>query len=199
MQLRRALVTVGIPLMAAIVAISTACSSTTTSSTGTTTTVAPASPSSSLGAPMTEPRQDIVATATAAGQFKTLTAALQAAGLAETLQGPGPYTVFAPTDDAFDKLPAGTVDTLLKPENKDELKTILSYHVVKGNVPASDVVKLDGKTVDTVAGQPLTIKVDGSKVNLVDATGNTVAVVKTDVQASNGVIHVIDGVLMPKS
>ncbi len=144
-------------------------------------------------------KKDIVATATAAGSFKTLAAALQAAGLVETLQGPGPFTVFAPTDDAFAKLPAGTVETLLKPENKAKLATILTYHVVKGNVPASEVVKMDGKTVETVAGQTLTIKVAGGKVSLTDATGATVAVVKTDVTASNGVIHVIDGVLMPKS
>ena len=142
--------------------------------------------------------KDIVATAVAVGQFTTLAKALQAAGLVETLQGAGPYAVFAPTDDAFAKLPAGTLDTLLLPENKDKLKTILSYHVIKGNVPASEVVKLNGKTVDTVAGQPLTVKVDGANVSLVDATGATVAVVKTDVTASNGIIHVVDAVLMPR-
>lgn len=180
----------------------TACSSSNTASTGTSV-AAPTSTASGPAGTMTDKtsatKQDIVATAAAAGQFKTLAAALGAAGLVETLQGAGPYTVFAPTDEAFAKLPAGTVETLLKPENKEKLKTILTYHVVKGNVPASEVVKLDGKTVETVAGQTLTVKVNGTNVSLVDATGNTVAVIKTDVTASNGVIHVVDGVLMPKS
>src|SRR4051794_21263381 len=134
----------------------TACSSSNTASTGTSATAAPTTTAGSAGT-MTDnksaTKQDIVATAASAGQFKTLAAALGAAGLVETLQGAGPYTVFAPTDEAFAKLPAGTVETLLKPENKEKLKTILTYHVVKGNVPASEVVKLDGKTVETVAGQ----------------------------------------------
>lgn len=197
--------TYGVAVLAAAVAVGlTACSSTNTaSSTGTTaaagptTTASSASPTTSAGSAMD--KKDIVATAAAAGQFKTLAAALGAGGLVETLQGAGPYTVLAPTDEAFAKLPAGTVETLLKPENKEKLKTILTYHVIKGNVPASEVVKLDGKTVETVAGQTLTVKVNGNNVSLVDASGNTVAVVKTDVNASNGVIHVIDGVLMPKS
>ena len=140
---------------------------------------------------------DIVDTAVAAGNFTTLAAALQAAGLVDTLKGAGPFTVFAPTDDAFAKLPAGTVDTLLK-DPKGDLTQILTYHVVPGKVMAADVVKLDGQKVKTVQGGELTIGVDGDKVTLTDATGNTVNVTMTDVEASNGVIHVIDGVLMPK-
>jgi uncharacterized surface protein with fasciclin (FAS1) repeats len=135
--------------------------------------------------------KDIVDTAVAAGQFNTLAAALKAAGLVETLKGKGQFTVFAPTDEAFAKLPAGTVEDLLKPENKEKLKAILLYHVVSGKVEAKKVVKLNGKTVKTLQGG--TLKVDtsnGVKVN--DAT-----VVKTDIKASNGVIHVIDTVLIP--
>ena len=141
--------------------------------------------------------KDIVDTAVAAGDFTTLTAALTAAGLVDTLKGPGPFTVFAPTDDAFAKLPAGTVDTLLK-DPKGDLTQILTYHVVPGKVMAADVVKLDGQKVKTVQGGELTVGVDGDKVTLTDAAGNTVNVTTTDVEASNGVIHVIDGVLMPK-
>ncbi len=140
---------------------------------------------------------DIVDTAVAAGNFTTLAAALEAAGLVDTLKGPGPFTVFAPTDDAFAKLPAGTVDTLLK-DPKGDLTQILTYHVVPGKVMAADVVKLDGQKVKTVQGGEITIGVDGDKVTLTDAAGNTVNVTMTDVEASNGVIHVIDGVLMPK-
>jgi uncharacterized surface protein with fasciclin (FAS1) repeats len=140
---------------------------------------------------------DIVDTAVAAGDFTTLAAALQAAGLVDTLKGAGPFTVFAPTDEAFAKLPAGTVDTLLK-DPQGDLTSILTYHVVPGKVMASDVVKLDGQKVKTLQGGELTIGVDGDKVTLTDAAGNTVNVTTTDVEASNGVIHVIDGVLMPK-
>ena len=141
---------------------------------------------------------DIVDTAVAAGDFTTLAAALTAAGLVETLKGPGPFTVFAPTDAAFEKLPDGTVDTLLK-DPKGDLTDILTYHVVAGEVMAADVVKLDGQKVKTVQGAELTVDVAGDKVALVDAAGNRVNVVTTDVDASNGVIHVIDGVLMPKA
>ena len=140
---------------------------------------------------------DIVDTAVAAGDFTTLAAALEAAGLVETLKGEGPFTVFAPTDAAFAKLPAGTVDTLLK-DPKGDLTQILTYHVVPGKVLAADVVKLDGQKVTTVQGGDLTVGVDGDKVSLTDAAGNTVNVTATDIEASNGVIHVIDGVLMPK-
>ena len=135
--------------------------------------------------------KDIVDTAVAAGQFTTLAKALQAAGLVDTLKGDGPFTVFAPTDAAFAALPAGTLDDLLKPENKAKLADILKYHVVKGSVKAADVVKLT--EANTVLGKPVKIKVDGSTVLLNDK----VKVSKTDVLAKNGVIHVIDAVLLP--
>ena len=136
-------------------------------------------------------KQDIVETAVAAGTFNTLATALQAAGLADTLKGKGPFTVFAPTDDAFGKLPAGTVESLLKPENKDKLKAILLYHVVPGDVTAAQVVKLS--SAKTVNGQDVKIMVNSGTVMVNDAK-----VVKADVLASNGVIHVIDTVLLPK-
>ncbi len=139
----------------------------------------------------TAPSADILATAEAAGQFKTLTAAIKAAGLESTLAGAGPFTVFAPTDEAFAKLPAGTVDSLLKPENKDKLKAILTYHVVSGKVPSTEAVKLT--TAKTVNGKELKLSVDGGlKLN-----GNA-KVVKADIGASNGVIHVIDAVVIPE-
>jgi uncharacterized surface protein with fasciclin (FAS1) repeats len=133
---------------------------------------------------------DIVAVAVSAGIFKTLVAAVQAAGLVETLKGAGPFTVFAPTDDAFAKLPAGTVETLLKPENKATLVGILTYHVVPGKVMAADVKPMHAPTVN---GQPLDITVDHGTVKV-----NGAHVIKTDVLASNGVIHVIDSVVLPK-
>ena len=159
------------------------------------TTSATATPSPSPSESMAG--SDIVDTAVAAGDFTTLAAALEAAGLVETLKGEGPFTVFAPTDAAFSKLPAGTVDTLLK-DPKGDLTQVLTYHVVPGKVLAADVVKLDGQKVTTVQGADLTVGVDGDKVSLTDAAGNTVNVTATDVEASNGVIHVIDGVLMPQ-
>lgn len=136
--------------------------------------------------------QDIVDTAVGAGQFTTLAAALNAAGLVETLKGPGPYTVFAPTDAAFAKLPAGTVENLLKPENKDQLIAILTYHVVPGDVMAADVVKIS--EAETVNGKKLAIAVDGDTVMV-----NEAKVTATDIEASNGVIHVIDSVVLPPS
>jgi uncharacterized surface protein with fasciclin (FAS1) repeats len=135
--------------------------------------------------------KDIVDTAVAAGQFNTLAKALQAGGLVDTLKGDGPFTVFAPTDAAFAALPAGTLEDLLKPENKAKLADILKYHVVKGSVKAADVVKLT--EANTVLGKPVKIKVDGSAVLLNDK----VKVTKTDIMAKNGVIHVIDAVLLP--
>lgn len=135
---------------------------------------------------------DIVDTAVGAGIFNTLVAAVKAAGLVDTLKGDGPFTVFAPTDEAFAKLPAGTVENLLKPENKDLLVKILTYHVVSGKVMAADVVKL--KSAKTVQGQNVSIKVKKGNVML----NKTTKVVKTDIMTSNGVIHVIDSVLMPK-
>ncbi len=137
------------------------------------------------------PLDDIVDTAIADGRFKTLAAALTAAGLVDTLKGDGLFTVFAPTDDAFAKLPAGTIDNLLKPENKQALTDILLYHVVSGNVMASDVVNLT--SAPTVFGKDLKITVKDGKVFLNDK----VQVIITDVEASNGVIHVIDAVLLP--
>ena len=136
--------------------------------------------------------KDIVTTAVEAGSFKTLAAALKAAGLVETLQGKGPFTVFAPTDEAFAKLPAGTVETLLKPENKPQLIAVLTYHVVPGKVLAADVVKLNA--AGTVNGQRVDVKVDGKQV-LIDQA----QVVATDIACSNGVIHVIDQVILPSS
>ena len=137
-------------------------------------------------------KKDIVDTAVEAGSFSTLVAAVQAAGLVETLKGDGPFTVFAPTDDAFAKLPDGTVENLLKPENKDQLVSILTYHVVPGKVMSSDIA---GKQLEaeTVEGSKLSIDAtDGVKVD--NAT-----VVSADVEASNGVIHVIDTVVLPGS
>ena len=140
---------------------------------------------------------DIVDTAIAAGDFTTLVAAVQAAGLEETLRGEGPFTVFAPTDDAFAALPAGTVDTLLADPTGD-LADILTYHVVAGEVLAADVVGLDGQAVETVNGATFTVNVgDDGTVTLTDAAGNEVTVVATDIMATNGVIHVIDAVLLP--
>jgi len=144
----------------------------------------------SLGA-MTASAADIVDTAAAAGQFNTLVAAVQAAGLVDTLKGEGPFTVFAPTDEAFAKLPAGTVDDLLKPENREKLAAILTYHVVPGKIMSGDIT---GKTTAVTSVQGGSLDVDatsGVKVN--DAT-----VVTADIEADNGVIHVIDTVLLPE-
>ncbi|HEV2399522.1 MAG TPA: fasciclin domain-containing protein [Candidatus Sulfotelmatobacter sp.] len=136
-------------------------------------------------------KKDIVDTAVAAGDFKTLATALQTAGLVDTLKGPGPFTVFAPTDEAFAKLPPGTVEDLLKPENHDKLVSILTYHVVPGKVMAKDVVKLhEAKTVN---GKEVKIMTEGGRVMVDNAN-----VVKTDIACSNGVIHVIDSVILPQ-
>jgi transforming growth factor-beta-induced protein len=137
-------------------------------------------------------RKDIVDTAVEAGSFKTLAAALQAADLIEALKGPGPFTVFAPTDEAFAQLPEGTVAELLKPENKAVLTSILTYHVVSGNVTSDQVVKLN--SAPTLNGQSVKIAVRNGNVYVDDAK-----VVTADVRASNGVIHVIDKVILPKS
>lgn len=132
---------------------------------------------------------DIVAVASGAGGFNTLVAAVKAAGLVETLQGTGPFTVFAPTDEAFAKLPKGTVEDLLKPENKEKLVAILTYHVVPGKVTAADVKNMKAKTVN---GKELNLRVADGKVSVDNAH-----VVKADVMAKNGVIHVIDTVVLP--
>ena len=149
-----------------------------------------ARPAARPGAVHPAAKADIVDTAVGAGSFKTLVAAVQAAGLVDTLKGAGPFTVFAPTDAAFAKLPKGTVESLLKPENKAKLQAILTYHVVAGKVMAADVVKLSG--AKTVQGQQVDIKVADGKVTVDDAN-----VVKTDIETSNGVIHVIDSVILP--
>jgi uncharacterized surface protein with fasciclin (FAS1) repeats len=149
-------------------------------------------PSTATAAAAAAAPMDIVAVAAGAGQFNTLVAAVKAAGLVETLQSPGPFTVFAPTDEAFAKLPAGTLDDLLLPENKAKLAAILKYHVVAGEVLAADVVNLS--SADTVEGQSVQISTSDSGVMVNDAN-----VIATDVMASNGVIHVIDAVLIPSS
>ena len=136
-------------------------------------------------------KKDIVDTAVEAGQFETLVAAVQAAGLVETLKGEGPFTVFAPTDEAFAALPEGTVESLLEEENRDQLQSILTYHVVSGKIMAEDAMDADSAT--TVQGQDLTITTMDGSVMIDDAT-----VIQADIETSNGVIHVIDGVLMPE-
>lgn len=145
---------------------------------------------------------NIVEAAMGTGVHNTLVAAVKAAGLVDTLASPGPFTVFAPTDAAFAKLPAGTVEMLVKPENKATLTTILTYHAVPGKVTAADLIKLinanGGKaTIATVQGGTLTAMLDGGKVVITDAKGGKTTVTQTDVMTSNGVIHVTDGVFMP--
>ena len=143
-----------------------------------------------LAAPVRAQEADIVGVAVGAGSFNTLVAAVQAAGLVETLKGDGPFTVFAPTDEAFAKLPAGTVEELLKPENRDQLRAILTYHVVPGRVMASEVVGMS--TAATVQGQTVRFRTEDGKV-MVDGAN----IVQTDIEATNGVIHVIDEVILP--
>lgn len=147
--------------------------------------------------------KNIVENAVNSKDHTTLVAAVKAAGLVETLQGKGPFTVFAPTNEAFDALPAGTVDTLLKPENKDKLTTVLTCHVVSADAMSSAIAKMvkdDGgeHDVKTVGGCVLKAKDDGGKITLTDETGGTAMVTIADVKQSNGVIHVIDKVLLPK-
>ena len=145
-----------------------------------------------LATPAFAAEKDIVDTAVANGSFKTLVAAVKAAGLVETLKGDGPFTVLAPTDEAFAKLPDGTIEMLLKPENKSKLAAILTYHVIPAKAMAADVVKLDGKSVKSVEGSPIKIEVEGKSVMINDAK-----VLKTDIACTNGVIHVIDTVILP--
>ncbi|MEL6975592.1 MAG: fasciclin domain-containing protein [Bacteroidota bacterium] len=145
---------------------------------------------------------NIVGVAAGNENFSTLVAAVKAAGLVETLSGEGPFTVFAPVNAAFEKLPEGTLDALLKPEGKGTLTSILTYHVVSGNVKAADVVKAiqdnNGSfVITTVQGNTLTASLDGDNVILTDAKGGTSTIILTDVEASNGVIHAIDTVVMP--
>lgn len=148
------------------------------------------------GAPM-YPSKNIIENAVNSKDHTTLVAAVKAAGLVDTLSGKGPFTVFAPTNAAFGKLPAGTVDTLVKPENKATLTGILTYHVVAGKLNAADLK--NGQKLKTVEGEDLTVKTSGGKVMIVDAKGDTATVTIPDVNQSNGVIHVVDTVLMPKA
>jgi uncharacterized surface protein with fasciclin (FAS1) repeats len=148
-------------------------------------------------------QKDVVDVAVGSPAHTTLVAAVKAAGLVETLKGKGPFTVFAPTNDAFAKLPAGTVESLLKPENKAALAGILTYHVVAGKLDSKAVVAAikagNGKAeVKTVNGGTLTVSLDGAKVKITDAKGNSAYVTAVDLNATNGVIHVIDAVLLPK-
>lgn len=141
------------------------------------------------------PSQNIVEIASADEQFSTLVAAVQAAGLGETLTGEGPFTVFAPTNSAFDKLPAGTVEDLLKPENIETLKGILTYHVVSAKAMSTDLS--DGQEITTVNGGILKVSIANGEVTLTDAKGGVSKVIKADIAATNGVVHVIDTVVMP--
>lgn len=140
-------------------------------------------------------QQDIVGTASDTESLSTLVTALTAADLVETLQGDGPFTVFAPTNAAFDKLPDGTLDDLLMPENKEQLASILTYHVVSGKVMSTDLT--DGQVVKTVQGENLTVEITDAGVYVVDATGGKAMVSTADVEATNGVVHIIDSVLLP--
>ncbi len=157
---------------------------------------------SAFAAENTMDSKTIVDIAVGSNAHTTLVAAVKAAGLVETLSGAGPFTVFAPVNDAFAKLPAGTVEELLKPENKEKLIAILTYHVVPGNITSADVLKLIKKNkgkavVKTVQGESLTAMTKGGKVMLKDAKGNIATVTAVDLKGSNGVIHVIDTVVMP--
>lgn len=165
-----------VSLLALTLALATGCAHDSGASDGTT--------------PAANASADIVDTAVSAGSFQTLVAAVQAAGLADTLKGSGPFTVFAPTDAAFAALPPGTVENLLRPENREQLRAILLYHVVSGDVRAAQVVSMDSAT--TLEGHPVAIRTEGSNVRVGDAT-----VAQADVVCSNGVIHVIDHVLLP--
>ncbi|WP_375419494.1 fasciclin domain-containing protein [uncultured Hymenobacter sp.] len=149
-----------------------------------------------VGGAMMTPDKDIVTNAVGSSEHTTLVAAVKAAGLASTLQGAGPFTVFAPTNAAFDKLPAGTVNTLVQPANKAKLTTILTYHVVPGRLRAADLT--NGQVLTTVEGEQLTVmKSTGGSVMLKDAKGGMANVTTADVISSNGVTHVVDTVLMP--
>lgn len=154
-----------------------------------------------VGGAMMSPQKDVVANASEASNLTTLVELVGAADLVETLQGDGPFTVFAPDNDAFAALPKETTDTLTDPKNKDQLAAVLTYHVVPEELDAASITQLaeDGETITTVQGDVLTPKVEGGKVTLEDTSGNTVTVTQADVMQSNGVAHVIDGVLVPKS
>ena len=149
------------------------------------------------------PKGNIVAAAMASNQHQTLVAAVKAAGLVDTLAGRGPYTVFAPTDAAFGRLPAGTVDTLLQPANRDQLRAVLTYHVVPGRVTASELVKMiqangGAAVLTTVQGGKITARLSGGSVALTDEKGGTALVTKADLKQSNGIIHVTNAVSLPR-
>lgn len=153
------------------------------------------------GAPM-YPNKTIAENAMSAGNLTTLVTAVKAAGLVDTLEGPGPFTVFAPTNDAFNKLSTGTVDTLLKPENQDQLKKVLTYHVVPGKITSAKLAAMIKKgggqaTIKTVEGGAITAMMDGDNIVLKDEKGGAATVTQTDVMQKNGVVHVIDAVLLP--
>ena len=203
------------PFVAASALMLGACGSENTTTTDADTTVdaeapvatdamAPAAGTVMVGGAEMLPTRNIVENASESPIHTTLVAAVKAAGLVDTLAGTGPFTVFAPVNTAFEKLPAGTVDTLLKPENKAKLTGILTYHVVAGKMTAADVAKAitDGNgtaTLTTVQGEKLTAKMDGTNVVLTGEGGSKAIVTQADVMQSNGVIHVIDGVLLPKA
>lgn len=160
-------------------------------------------PATTVGGGQLLPTQTIVENAVQSNMHNTLVAAVKAADLAGVLSGPGPFTVFAPTDGAFAKLPAGTVETLVKPENKAALAKVLTYHVVAGRVNAADVlaaIKAGGGKAEltTVQGQKLTAQLNGQNVEVIDANGGKAQVIKADVASSNGVIHVTNAVSLPK-
>jgi len=193
-RIRKTRTTVGVAAAVSAALLLGACSSSGSSDAAADT----KSPATMAPAPATTApaSQTVVGVAASNPEFSTLVGAVKAAGLADTLSGAGPFTVFAPTNDAFAKLPAGTVASLLKPDNKDKLAGILTYHVVAGKVMAADVKP---GAVKTVNGASFTIATEGNDVVITDGQGNKSKVVKTDVPASNGVIHVIDTVLLPPS
>jgi uncharacterized surface protein with fasciclin (FAS1) repeats len=176
-----------VAMVGALAACSSDDSSTATSPTAVEATGAASSSVGDMGMTITD-------TVASNPDFSTLLAAVQAADLGETLAGEGPYTVFAPTNDAFDALPAGTLDDLLKPANQDQLAAILTYHVLPAEVMAADVTSGD---VTTVNGEDISISVEDGAVTITDGQGNKAMVTQTDIEASNGVIHVIDAVLLP--
>ncbi len=191
MKRSRAVLIVGVVSLGSLLGAACSSDSETSASETTTTTTAESRTATTAGATAD---QTIVEVAASNPDFSTLVSAVQAAGLADTLSGPGPYTVFAPTNEAFAELPAATLQSLLEPANQETLKKILTYHVVAGEVMAADV---QPGPVTTVEGQPFTVEVNGSDVILVDGKGNRAKVTATDIVTSNGVIHVIDGVLLP--
>ncbi len=205
-HMRKPLLAAMMIFVLAIAAVTAGCGSDDTSSSNTADAASQSSDSSmsegvEVGGAMMTPDRDIVANASDAANVTTLVALVKQADLVETLQGEGPFTVFAPDNDAIGALPKKTTDALMMDENKKQLQTILTYHVLAGEYDAAKLMQLaeDGKSVKTVQGQKLTPEVEGDKVVIKDANGGTVTVTQADVKSSNGVTHIIDGVLMPKS